>query len=132
MQTEEERLRHIQARAINEQIIEYGVRRGLLDALRLSYQPSEDGSLIIHVPRHRGHFRIQPPGVGAASEIRVIAVGDEGSIQMGMLTTPLRWDASATDWALLHPSETGDLAAEVWKTMVLLARQAGWLLRRVA
>ena len=131
METPEERVRHGQALAIHQRIIEYGARHGLLDALRLSYQPANDGSLIIHVPR-RGHFRIEGPGAGAASAIRVIALGDDGRTQMGILTLALGWDASATDWALADASETGEVAAEVWKTMLRLARQAGWLLPRAA
>jgi len=42
MTTPEKRLQDLQARAINERIIEYGLRRGLLDALRLSYEPARD------------------------------------------------------------------------------------------
>jgi hypothetical protein len=117
---------------IGERILEYGVRRGLLDALHLSYQPANDGSLIIHVPRHRGHFRIEPPGVGAASAVRVIALGDDGRTQVGILILALRWDASATDWALAQASESGEVAAEAWKAMLQLASQAGWLLPRAA
>ena len=126
----EKRLQDVQARAINERIIEYGLRRGLLDALHLSYQPAQDGSLIIYVPRHRGHWRIQPPGVGDPSAIRVIAHGDDGHRQVGMVTVALSWDTTATDWILSRGSE--EIAAEVWKAMALLARDAGWLVPAAA
>src|SRR5574338_1043136 len=86
MQAPEERLGHTQAQAIIERVIEHGIRRGLLDALRLSYQQAKDGSLTIHVPRHRGHFRIEPPGAGAGTVIRVSALGDEGGMPVGMVT----------------------------------------------
>src|SRR5262249_24109461 len=114
----------------NERIIEYGLQRGLLDALRLSYEPARDGSLLVYVPRHRGHWRIQPPGVGEPSAIRVLALGDDGRVQVGLVTIALRWDAGASDWI----AERGDeeIAAEVWKTIALLARQAGWLERTAA
>ncbi len=130
MTTPEKRLQDIQARAINERIIEYGLRRGLLDALRLSYEPARDGSLVVYVPRHRGHWRIQPPGVGEASAIRVIAFGDDGRIQMGAVSLALRWDAAASDW--VSTRETEEIAAEVWKAMALLARDAGWLVSAAA
>lgn len=130
MMTPEKRLQDLQARAINERIIEYGLRRGLLDALRLSYEPARDGSLLVYVPRHRGHWRIQPPGVGDPSAIRVIAFGDDGRRQMGIVTLALRWDTAATDWILL--GETEEMAAEVWKAMALLARDAGWLVASAA
>jgi len=131
MTTPEKRLQDLQARAINERIIEYGLQRGLLDALRLSYEPARDGSLVVYVPRHRGHWRVQPPGVGDPSAIRVIAFGDDGRVQMGLLTIALRWDPAATDWSLLEPDGT-EIAAEVWKGMALLAREAGWLERKAA
>jgi hypothetical protein len=126
----EKRLQDHQARAINERIIEYGLRRGLLDALRLSYEPAKDGSLVIYLPRHRGQWRIQPPGVGDPSAIRVIALGDDGRVQLGLITLPLIWDAAASEW--LPTRETEDLAADVWKAIALLAREAGWLERTAA
>jgi hypothetical protein len=132
MTTPEKRLQDLQARAINERIIEYGLQRGLLDALRLSYEPARDGSLVVYVPRHRGHWRVQPPGVGDPSAIRVIAFGDDGRVQMGLLTIALRWDPAATDWSLLEPGGREEIAAEVWKAMALLARDAGWLERKAA
>ena len=132
MTTPEKRLQDLQARAINERIIEYGLRRGLLDALRLSYEPARDGSLVVYVPRHRGHWRIQPPGVGEASAIRVIAFGDDGRMQMGAVTLALRWDAAASDWSLLDASESDEIAAAAWKCMARLAREAGWLERTAA
>src|SRR5215470_18436699 len=101
MTTPEKRLQDLQARAINERIIEYGLRRGLLDALRLSYEPAKDGSLVIYVPRHRGHWRVQPPGVGDASAIRVIALGDDGRKEIGVAALALGWDAAASDWMLV-------------------------------
>ena len=121
----EKRLQDLQARAINERIIEYGLRRGLLDALRLSYEPAKDGSLVIYVPRHRGHWRIQPPGVGDPSAIRVTALGDDGRMQLGSITIALSWDATASDW--IPSQETEDIAADVWKAIAVLARDAGWL-----
>jgi hypothetical protein len=130
MTTPEKRLQDIQARAINERIIEYGLRRGLLDALRLSYEPARDGSLVVYVPRHRGHWRIQPPGVGEPSAIRVIAFGDDGRVEMGAVTLALSWDAAASDW--VSARETEEIAAEVWKAMALLARDAGWLVPAAA
>ena len=132
MTTPEKRHQDLQARAINERIIEYGLQRGLLDALRLSYEPARDGSLVVYLPRHRGHWRIQPPGVGEASAIRVIAHGDDGRTQMGLLTLALRWDPAAGDWSLLHSGGAEEIAAEVWKGMALLAREAGWLERTAA
>jgi hypothetical protein len=132
MTTQEKRLQDLQARAINERIIEYGLRRGLLDALHLSYEPAKDGSLVVYVPRHRGQWRIQPPGLGEPSGIRVIALGDDGRVEMGTITIALRWDAGATDWILVHAGEGEEIAAEVWKTMALLAQQAGWLSRTAA
>lgn len=130
MTTPEKRLQDLQARAINERIIEYGLRRGLLDALRLSYEPAKDGSLVIYVPRHHGHWRIQPPGVSDASAIRVIALGDDGRVQLGLATLALSWDPAASDWVLEQGDE--EIAAEVWKTIALLAREAGWLERTAA
>jgi len=130
MTTPEKRLQDVQARAINERIIEYGLRRGLLDALRLSYEPARDGSLVVYVPRHRGHWRIQPPGVGEASAIRVMAFGDDGRVEMGAVTLELRWDATISDW--ISTRDTEELAAEVWKAMALLARDAGWLVPAAA
>jgi len=130
MTTPEKRLQDVQARAINERIIEYGLRRGLLDALRLSYEPARDGSLVVYVPRHRGHWRIQPPGVGEASAIRVMAFGDDGRVEMGAVTLDLRWDATISDW--ISTRDTEELAAEVWKAMALLARDAGWLVPAAA
>ncbi len=130
MTTPEKRVQDLQARAINERIIEYGLRRGLLDALRLSYEPARDGSLVVYVPRHRGHWRIQPPGVGDPSAIRVIAFGDDGRAEMGVVTLPLSWDAAASDW--IRSDETEEIAAEVWKAMALLARDAGWLVPAAA
>jgi len=132
MTTPEKRLQDLQARAINERIIEYGLRRGLLDALRLSYEPARDGSLVVYVPRHRGHWRIQPPGVGEASAIRVIAQGDDGRVQLSATTVSLRWDPAAMDWTLAEPTRGAEIAAEVWKLMALLAREAGWLQRTAA
>ena len=132
MSTPEKRLQEIQARAINERVIEYGLRRGLLDALRLSYEPARDGSLLVYVPRHHGHWRIQPPGVGDASAIRVIALGDDGRRELGVVTLALGWDAAALDWALVDGTETEEIAAEVWKCMARLAREAGWLERTAA
>jgi hypothetical protein len=130
MTTPEKRLRDLQARAINERIIEYGLQRGLLDALRLSYEPAKDGSLVIYFPRHRGHWRIQPPGVGDPSAIRVIALGDDGRVQLGLITIACTWDADASDWI---PSQgTEEMEAEVWKAIALLAREAGWLERTAA
>jgi len=132
MTTPEKRLQDVQARAINERIIECGLRQGLLDALRLAYERMKDGSLVVHFPRHRGHWRVQPPGVGDPSAIRVIAFGDDGRVQMGLLTIALRWDPAATDWSLLEPGGREEIAAEVWKAMALLARDAGWLERKAA
>ena len=132
MTTPEKRLQDVQARAINERVIEYGLRRGLLDALRLSYEPARDGSLVVYLPRHRGHWRIQPPGVGEQSAIRVIALGDDGRMELGLLTLELRWDPAVADWALLQDSGTEEIAAAVWKGMALLAREAGWLERTAA
>jgi len=137
MTTPEKRLQDLQARAITERIIEYGLQRGLLDALRLSYEPAKDGSLVVYVPRHRGHWRIQPPGVGEASvgeasAIRVIAFGDDGRMQMGVITVALGWDPAASDWALLRCTGAEEIAAEVWKGMAVLARDAGWLERPAA
>ncbi len=130
MTTPEKRVQDLQARAINERIIEYGIQRGLLDALRLSYEPAKDGSLVIYFPRHRGQWRIQPPGVGVPSAIRVIALGDDGRIQLGLLTIACIWDAAASDWI---PSQgTEEMEAEVWKAIALLAREAGWLHRTAA
>lgn len=130
MTTPEKRLQDLQARAINERIIEYGLQRGLLDALRLSYEPARDGSLVVYVPRHRGHWRIQPPGLGEASAIRVIALGDDGRVKLGVVTLALSWDAVASDWT---PSRgTDEIAAQVWKAMALLARDAGWLVPAAA
>src|SRR5678815_2529638 len=114
MTSPEKRLQDLQARAINERIIEYGLRRGLLDALRLSYEPAKDGSLVIYFPRHRGHWRIQPPGVGDESAVRVIAFGNDGRMQMGLMSLALTWDGDAADWTLVHGSETREVAAEVW------------------
>jgi hypothetical protein len=130
MTTPEKRLQDVQARAINERIIEYGLRRGLLDALRLSYEPARDGSLVVYVPRHRGHWRIQPPGVGEASAIRVIAFGDDGRVEMGAVSLALTWNEVAADWASTR--ETEEIAAQVWKAMALLARDAGWLVPAAA
>ncbi len=130
MTTPEKRLQDLQARAINERIIEYGLRRGLLDALRLSYEPAKDGSLVVYVPRHRGHWRIQPPGVGEASGIRVIAFGDDGRMEMGVVTLALTWDPAASDW--ISTREDDEIAAEAWKAMALLARDAGWLVPAAA
>ena len=130
MTTPQKRLQDLQARAINERIIEYGLRRGLLDALRLSYEPARDGSLVVYVPRHRGQWRIQPPGVGESSTIRVIASGDDGRVEMGVVTLELRWDAAASDW--VSPRDSEEIAAEVWKAMALLARDAGWLVPAAA
>src|SRR5215468_8951936 len=106
MTTPEKRLQDLQARAINERIIEYGLQRGLLDALRLSYEPAKDGSLVVYVPRHRGLWRIQPPGVGEASGVRVVALGDDGRVQLGVITLALAWDPVATDWRLLDTPGT--------------------------
>jgi hypothetical protein len=130
MTTPEKRLQDVQARAINERIIEYGLRRGLLDALRLSYEPARDGSLLVYVPRHRGHWRIQPPGVGEASAIRVIAFGDDGRVEIGAVTLQLSWDDATSDW--VSTRETEEIAAEVWKCIARLAREAGWLERTAA
>jgi len=130
MTTPEKRLQDLQARAITERIIEYGLRRGLLDALRLSYEPARDGSLVVYLPRHRGHWRIQPPGVGEASAIRVMAFGDDGRVEMGTVTLDLSWDATVSEW--ISPRDTDEIAAEVWKAMALLARDAGWLVPAAA
>jgi hypothetical protein len=132
MTTPEKRLQDLQARAITERIIEYGLQRGLLDALRLSYEPAKDGSLVVYVPRHRGHWRIQPPGVCEPSAIRVIAFGDDGRMEMGAVTLTLSWDTAGKDWSLLHPTGDQEIAAEVWKRMAVLARDAGWLERTAA
>ena len=132
MSTPEKRRQQVQARAINERIIEYGLRQGLLDALRLSYEPAKDGSLLVYVPRHRGHWRIQPPGVGEASGIRVIALGDDGGRQLGVATLALEWDTASLDWILVDADGTEEMAAEVWKCMARLAREAGWLERTAA
>lgn len=132
MSTPEKRLQDVQARAITEKMIEYGLRRGLLDALRLSYEHGKDGSLIVYMPRHRGYWRIQPPGVGEASAIRVIALGDDGRKEMGVATLALGWDVAASDWILVDAAETEEVAAEVWKCMARLAREAGWLERTAA
>jgi len=130
MTTPENRLQDLQARAINERIIEYGLRQGLLDALRLAYERMRDGSLVVHFPRHRGLWRIQPPGVGHPSAIRVIAQGDDGRREMGVVTIALGWDTAASDW--IPSSGTEEIPAEVWKVMALLAREAGWLQRTAA
>src|SRR5215475_13625087 len=122
MTTPEKRLQDLQARAINERIIEYGLRRGLLDSLRLSYEPAKDGSLLVYVPRHRGHWRIQPPGLGEASAIRVVALGDDGRVQLGLVTLALRWVSAASDWVPDRGNE--EIAAEVWKAIALLGREA--------
>jgi len=132
MTTPEKRLQDLQARAITERIIEYGLQRGLLDALRLSYEAAKDGSLIVYVPRHRGHWRVQPPGVGEASAIRVLAFGDDGRLELGVTTIPLGWDEVASVWTLLERTGAEEIAAEVWKGMALLARDAGWLQRTAA
>jgi len=132
MTSPEKRLQDLQARAINERIIEYGLRRGLLDALRLSYEQTKDGSLVIYFPRHRGHWRIQPPGVGEESAVRVIAFGNDGRMQMGIMSLALTWDGDAADWILVHGSEMREVAAEVWKAIALLARDAGWLVSSAA
>jgi len=133
MTTPEKRLQDLQARAINERVIEYGLRRGLLDALRLSYEPAKDGSLLVYVPRHRGHWRIQPPGVGeSSSAIRVVALGDDGRREMGIATLALTWDTATLDWFLVEAPDTQEIAAEVWKCMARLAREAGWLERTAA
>ena len=125
MTTPEKRLQDLQSRAINERIIEYGLQRGLLDALHLSYEPAKDGSLVIYIPRHRGHWRIQPPGIGDPSAIRVIALGDDGRVQLGLLTIACTWDAAASDWVPAQGTE--EIEAEVWKAIALLARETGWL-----
>ena len=130
MTTPEKRVQDLQARAINERIIEYGLQRGLLDALRLSYEPAKDGSLVIYFPRHHGQWRIQPPGVGDPSAIRVIALGDDGRVQLGLLTIALTWDAAGSDW--ISSQGTEEIDAEVWKAIALLAREAGWLERTAA
>jgi hypothetical protein len=130
MTTPEKRVQDLQARAINERIIEYGIQRGLLDALRLSYEPAKDGSLVIYFPRRRGHWRIQPPGVGDPSAIRVIALGDDGRVQLGLITIACTWDAAASDW--LPAQGTEEMEAEVWRAIALLAREAGWLERNAA
>src|SRR5215470_17242504 len=109
MTTPEKRLQDLQARAINERIIEYGLRRGLLDALRLSYEPARDGSLLVYVPRHHGHWRIQPPGVGDPSGIRVIALGDDGRRELGVVTLALGWDATALFWNHVETTETEEI-----------------------
>jgi hypothetical protein len=130
MTTPEKRLQDLQARAINERIIEYGLRQGLLDALRLAYERMRDGSLLVHFPRHRGLWRIQPPGVGDPSAIRVIAQGEDGRVELGVVTIALDWDGATSDWT---PSGgTEEISAEVWKVMALLAREAGWLQRSAA
>ena len=130
MTSPEKRLQDLQARAINERIIEYGLRRGLLDALRLSYEQTKDGSLVIYFPRHRGHWRIQPPGVGDEPAVRVIAFGNDGRMQMGIMSLALAWDGDAADW--IPSNGTEDIAAEVWKAIALLARDAGWLVSSAA
>ncbi len=130
MITPEKRLQDIQARGIIEQIIEYGLRQGLLDALRLAYERMKDGCLVVHFPRHRGLWRILPPGVGEASAIRVVALGDDGRMEMGAVTLLLGWDAAASSW--IPSSGTEEISAEVWKVMALLAREAGWLQRTAA
>lgn len=132
MTTPEKRLQDLQARAINERIVEYGLRHGLLDALRLAYERMRDGSLVVHFPRHRGLWRIQPPDGGDPSEIRLIAFGDDGRVELGRLSIPLSWDPDATDWTLIEAGETDEVAAEVWKRMAFLAREAGWLERTAA
>lgn len=132
MTTSEKRLQDVQARAITEKMIEYGLRRGLLDALRLSYEHGKDGSLIVYMPRHRGYWRIHPPGVGeAVSAIRVVALGDDGRREMGSATLALIWDRTQ-DWFLAEAPDTEEIAAEVWKCMARLAREAGWLERTAA
>ena len=68
--------------------------------------------------------------MGEPSAIRVIAFGDDGRRQMGIVTLALQWDTAATDWIL--PGETEEMAAEVWKAMALLARDAGWLVAAAA
>jgi hypothetical protein len=132
MSTPEKRLQDLQARAITEKMIEYGLRRGLLDALRLSYEHGKDGSLIVYMPRHRGYWRVQPPGVGEPSAIRVIALGDDGRVQLGVVTLTLAWESAASDWILVDAAESEEIAAEVWKCMARLAREAGWLERTAA
>jgi hypothetical protein len=129
MMTHETRLQDVQAKAIIERIIEYGLQRGLLDALRLSYDRAKDG-LVVYFPRHRGLWRIQPPGVGEPSAIRVVALGDDGRVEMGVVTVALTWDAAASVWVSTRESE--EIAADVWKAMARLAREAGWLERKAA
>jgi len=131
MTTTAKRIPDVQARAITERAIEYGLRRGLLDALRLSYEQARDGSLIVYTPRHRGYWRIQPPGVGEQSVIRIIALGDDGRVQLASINIPVRWDELLTDWAVVGQGD-GEIAADVWKAMALLAREAGWLERTAA
>jgi hypothetical protein len=70
--------------------------------------------------------------VGEASAIRVIALGDDGRKDLGAATLPLTWDAVTSDWFLLDAPETEEIAAEVWKCMARLAREAGWLERTAA
>ena len=130
MTTAEKPLQDLQSRAINERIIEYGLQRGLLDELHLSYEPAKDGSLVIYIPRHRGHWRIQPPGIGDPSALRVIALGDDRRAQLGLLTIACTWDAAASDWVPAQGTE--EIEAEVWKAIALLAREAGWLERTAA
>lgn len=130
MTTPEKRLQDLQARAIIEQIIDYGLRQGLLDALRLAYERMKDGSLLVHFPRHRGLWRIEPPGVGEPSAIRVVALGDDGRVEMGTVTIALGWDADASEW--IPSSGTEEIPANAWKVMALLAREAGWLQRTAA
>lgn len=132
MTTPEKRLQDVQARAINERIIEYGLRRGLLDALRLSYDRAKDGSLLVYIPRRRGLWRIQPPGVGESSAIQVLAFGDDGRTELGTATLALAWDTAGADWILVDGAEMEELPAEVWKCMARLAREAGWLERTAA
>ena len=132
MTTPEKRLQDLQARAITERIIEYGLQRGLLDALRLSYDRAKDGSLLVYIPRRSGLWRIQSTGVGEASAIRVIACGDDGRRELGVDALALAWDPAASDWVLVDASKTEEIAAEVWKCMARLAREAGWLERTAA
>ena len=68
--------------------------------------------------------------MGQSSTIRVIASGDDGRVEMGVVTLELRWDAAASDW--VSPRDSEEIAAEVWKAMALLARDAGWLVPAAA
>ena len=60
------------------------------------------------------------------------AFGDDGRRELGLLKLALAWDTAGSDWILVAGAEMEELAAEVWKCMARLAREAGWLERTAA